>query len=313
MDLTVIGDINLDLISSPLKSYPEKDRQVTLPKFMVQLGGSSAIFACACSKLGLKTKFIGRLGFDLISKFLIREMQKTGVKTKIKRVKGENAGITISLTFEDMKRAMITFRGSNSNLSRKDFSLKDIDGKILHIGGFNLLDSLRKDVYEIFSFAREKGMKTSLDPNWDPKGWKKGRIKDLIKILKTTDFFFPDYEEGKAITKIEEPKKIVEKLLELGSKVVALKCGRRGCFVGSKDEIFYVKGLKVKSVQTTGAGDAFDAGFIKAFLSGLNLKECAEFANVCGAFYTMGFGIERFPSENKIIKIFQKLGSKCHA
>ncbi|MEM5879609.1 MAG: carbohydrate kinase family protein, partial [Candidatus Aenigmatarchaeota archaeon] len=120
MDLTVIGDINLDLISSPLKNYPEKDKQVILPRFLVQLGGSSAIFACACSKLGLKTKFIGRLGFDFISDFLIKEIQKTGVKTRIKRVKGEKAGITISLTFEDMKRAMITFRGSNSNLSRKD-------------------------------------------------------------------------------------------------------------------------------------------------------------------------------------------------
>jgi len=304
-DVTVIGDINLDVISSHLENYPEKDKQTILPKIIVELGGSSAIFASTCSSLGIKTKFIGRLGFDFISEFLVKEIEKIGVISGIKRVEVEEAGITISLTFKDMKRAMITFRGSNENLSKKDFELEEIEGKILHIGGFNLLDSLRKDVYEIFSDARKKGMRTSLDPNWDPKGWTKQRLVDLIKILKITDFFFPDYEEGKAITKVEDPEKIVEKLLYLGAKIVALKCGKDGCYVGSKNEIFHAKGFKVKTVQTTGAGDAFDAGFIKAFLSGLSLKECARFANAAGALYTTKFGIERFPKEEEIKKLLK--------
>lgn len=301
----MVGDINLDLISSPLKNYPEKDRQTILPKFIVQLGGSSAIFASFCSSLGLKTKFIGRLGFDFISDFLIEEIQKAGVKTKIRRVKGETAGITISLTFEDMKRAMVSFRGSNSNLSKKDFSLKEIEGKILHVGGFNLLDSLRKDVYEIFNYARRKGMKTSLDPNWDPKGWTNKRLRDLLKILKTTDFFFPDYEEGKAITKIEDPERIVERLLEFGPKIVALKHGENGSYVGEGGEVIHVKGFKVDPIQTTGAGDAFDAGFIKAFLLNLSLKKCAEFANACGALYTTRIGRERFVKKEEIEKLLK--------
>jgi ribokinase len=305
-DLTVIGDINLDVISFPLKNYPEKDKQTILPKIIVQLGGSSAIFASTCSSLGIKTKFIGRLGIDFISEFLVKEIEKIGVNPGIKRIEGEEAGITISLTFEDRKRAMITFRGSNKNLSEKDFELGEIEGKILHIGGFNLLDGLRKDVHEIFCYARKKGMKTSLDPNWDPKGWTRQRLADLIKILKITDFFFPDYEEGKAITKFKEPRKIVEKLLDLGPKIVALKCGKNGCYTGNENEITHVKGFKVKAIQTTGAGDAFDAGFIKALLSGLNLKECARFANAAGALYTTKFGIERFPKESEIKELFFK-------
>jgi len=305
-EVTVIGDINLDIISFPLKNYPEKDKQSILPKIIVQLGGSSAIFASTCCSLGIKTKFIGRLGFDFISEFLVKEIQEIGVDSRIKRIKGEEAGITISLTFKDMKRAMISFRGSNGNLCKKDFDLKEIEGKILHVGGFNLLDGLRKDVYEIFSYAKKKGMKTSLDPNWDPKGWTKERLFDLFKILKITDFFFPDYEEGKAITKFEEPERIVEKFLDLGVKIVALKCGKDGCYVGKENEVFHMKGFKVKAVQTTGAGDAFNAGFIKAFLSGLSLKECARFANAVGALYTTKFGRERFPKEKEVkrLKIF---------
>ncbi|MEM5766591.1 MAG: sugar kinase [Candidatus Aenigmatarchaeota archaeon] len=305
MDLSVIGDINLDLISTSLKNYPEKEKQTTLQEFIVQLGGSSAIFASFCSSLGLKTKFIGRLGLDFISDFLIKEIQKFGVKTKIKRVKGERAGITISLTFKDKKRAMISFKGSNSNLSKRDFSLKEINGKVLHIGGFNLLDGLRKDIYEIFNYARRKNIKTSLDPNWDPNGWTKDRLEDLIKVLSITDFFFPDYEEGKAITKIEDPEKIVEKLLGFGPRIVALKCGNKGCYVVDKNEMIYVRGVKVDSIQTTGAGDAFDAAFIKAYFSGLSLKKCAEFANMCGALYTTRFGKERFMKEEEIKKLIK--------
>jgi ribokinase len=306
-DLTVIGDINLDVISLPLKKYPEKDKQIILPKFIIQLGGSSAIFASVCSNLGLKTKFISRLGFDFISEFLIREIQRLGVNSRIKRIEGEEAGITISLTFKDMKRAMITFRGSNANFSKKDFDLEEIEGEILHVGGFNLLDKLRKDVHEIFSHVRKKGMKTSLDPNWDPKGWTKQRLAELVEILEITDFFFPDYEEGKAITKSKEPRKIVEELLNLGPKIVALKCGKKGCYVGDKTGIIYAKGFKVKAIQTTGAGDAFDAGFIKAFLSGLSLKECAKFANATGALYTTKFGVERFPKENEIKRLLKPI------
>ncbi|MEM7821402.1 MAG: sugar kinase [Candidatus Aenigmatarchaeota archaeon] len=305
MDLSVIGDINLDIISLPLKNYPEKDKQTTIPKLIVQLGGSSAIFASACSKLGLKTRFIGRLGYDFVSEFLIKEIKKACVETKIKRVECEEAGITISLTFEDMKRAMITFGGSNSNLSRKDFSLKEIEGKILHMGGFNLLESLRKDVYEIFKQARKKNMKTSLDPNWDPRNWPSGRVKDVIKILGITDFFFPDYEEGKAITKLSEPKEIISRLLDYCKGIVALKLGRMGCMIGRDSEIFFVKGFKVKAIQTTGAGDIFDAGFIKAFLSGLSLKDCGKFANAAGALSTTKFGKKRFPEEKEIINFLK--------
>ena len=305
MEVTVLGDINLDIITSPIKRYPKKDQQLDLSNFIVQLGGSSAIFASACSRLGIKTKFIGRLGKDPISEFLINEIEKLGIVNKIRRVKGERSGITISLTFEDMKRAMITFKGSNENLSIKDFALKEIEGELIHIGGFNLLESLRKDVYKIFKFAKKKGIKTSLDPNWDPKGWTKKRLKDLKKILKITDFLFPDYEEGKAITKLRNERKIVKNLIELGVRVVALKCGKKGCWVGEDGKIFYVKGFKVKSIQTTGAGDVFNAGFIKAYFSGRGIKECGKWGNAAGALSTTNIGLERFPTQRKIRKLIE--------
>ncbi|MFH8119181.1 MAG: sugar kinase, partial [Candidatus Aenigmatarchaeota archaeon] len=256
-------------------------------------------------KIGLKTKFIGRLGYDFISNFLIKEIRSIGVESRIRRVEGERAGITISLNFEDTKRAMISFVGSNANLCREDFELDEIEGEVLHIGGFNLLDNLRKDVFEIFKYARKKGMKTSLDPNWDPKGWSKERVKDLEKVLRLTNFFFPDYEEGKAMSKVEDPERIVKKLLEKGPEVVALKCGKKGCFVGRYKEILHEKAFKVKALQTTGAGDCFNAGFLRAYLSGFTLEECARFANACGALYTTNFGRERFVSEN-VVKGFLK-------
>lgn len=305
LTVTVIGDINLDLISLPLKAYPKKDRQEVLPGIISQLGGSSAIFASACSRLGIRTKFIGLLGFDFISDFLVDELKALGVEPAIKRIDGVEAGITISLNFKDGKRAMITSRGSNEKLSRKDFNLKDIEGEVLHVGGFNLLDNLRRDVYEIFSHAKEKGMKTSLDPNWDPKGWTKERKRDLIELLSLTDFFFPDYEEGRAITKLKEPKKIILKLMSYHNGTVALKLGEKGSLVGKGSKIFSARAFNVKTIQTTGAGDVFDAAFIKSYFSGLSLRECANFANAASALYISRHPTKRFPEEKEIVEFLE--------
>jgi len=182
---------------------------------------------------------------------------------------------------------MITFRGNNYFLSLRDLRLNEIEGDILHVGGFNLLDNLREDICKIFKLGKNRGMLTSLDPNWDPKGWCKRRINELKKVLKVTDIFFPDYEEGKAITKLKEPKEIIKKLLDFGATIVALKCGKNGSYVNFRGKIYHVKSLSIKPRFTTGAGDAFDAGFLKKFLEKGNSLEACKFANKIAARYIL--------------------------
>lgn len=308
VDVTIIGDINVDLITSPIREYPDKDSQTIVPSIYLNPGGCACNAAIACAKLGIKTRLIGKLTDDLFSKYLIDILKKVGVKTKIKIIKNKTTGITLATTFKDMKRSFITYRGTNEILSIRDFRPDDVKGKILIITGFNLLDNLRKDVKKLFEYAKKSGMKTGLDPNWDPKGWTDKRIMDIYSIFKSTDWFFPSIEEGKAIAKTKDERLVVKKLMYLGLRTVCLKLGERGCLLGNENTIKPIKGFKVNPINTTGAGDVFLAGFIKGYLSGWSVEDSVMFANVAGALSTMRVGLERYPTYRETIHFLKSKG-----
>jgi len=308
VDVTIIGDINVDLITSPIREYPGKDSQIIIPSIHLDPGGCACNAAIACAKLGIKTRLIGKLTDDLFSRFLINTLKTIGVKTKIKIIKNKTTGITFAITFKDMTRSLITYRGTNETLSIRDFRPDDIKGKISIITGFNLLDSLRKDVKKLFEHAKKLGMKTGLDPNWDPKGWTDERLMDIYNIFKSTDWFFPSIEEGKAIAKTEDERLIVKKLMYLGPKTVCLKLGERGCLLGNENTIKPIKGFKVKSINTTGTGDVFFAGFIKGHLSGWSVEDSVMFANVAGALSTKRIGLNRYPTYKEVIRFLKSRG-----
>lgn len=308
VDVTIIGDINVDLITSPIRGYPDKDSQIIVPSINLIPGGCACNAAIACAKLGIKTRLIGRLTDDLLSKYLLKTLKKAGVNAKIKIIKNRSTGITLATTFKDMRRSFITYQGNNETFSIRDFRPDDIKGKILIITGFNLLDNLRKDVKKLFEHAKKLGMKTGLDPNWDPKGWTDKRLMDIYNIFKSTDWFFPSVEEGHAVSKTKNERLIVKKLMYLGPKTVCLKLDERGCLLGNKDTIKLIKGFKVKTVNTTGAGDVFLGGFIKGYLSGWSVEDSVLFANVAGALSTTKVGLERYPTYREVIRFLKSRG-----
>lgn len=305
VDVTILGDINIDIITSPIQNYPDKDSQIIIPSIHLNPGGCACNTAIACAKLGIKTRLIGKLTDDMFSKYLIKTLKNVGVDCKIKIVKNKMTGITLATTFKDMKRSFITYNGTNERLSIKDFKFDDIDGKILIITGFNLLDKLRKDVKKLFEFAKINEMKTGLDPNWDPKGWTEKRLRDIYNIFKSTDWFFPSMEEGKVIAKTDNDRLIVKKLRYLGPEIVCLKLGKRGCLVGYEDTIKPIKGFEVKSISTTGTGDVFLAGFIKGYLSDWSVEDTVRFANAAGALSTTRIGLKKYPTYKQVINFLK--------
>jgi len=308
VDVTILGDVNVDIITSPIERYPDKDSQINIPSIHLSPGGCACNTAIACAKLGIKTRLIGKLTDDMLSKYLMKTLKKVGIDGKIKIVKNKMTGITLATTFKDMKRSFITYNGTNENLFIEDFKLKDIKGKILIVTGFNLLENLRKDVKKLFDHAKKNEIKTVLDPNWDPKGWTEKRLKDFYNIFKSTDWFFPGVEEGKAITKTENERLVVKKLRYLGPEIVCLKLGERGCLVGHENTAQLIKGFEVKSINTTGAGDVFLAGFIKGYLSGWSVEDSVIFANAAGAICTTKISLEKYPNYREVIRFLKSRG-----
>jgi sugar/nucleoside kinase (ribokinase family) len=303
-DITVIGDVNVDLLSSPIFSYPKKDSQILIPSINLQVGGGAANFAFATSKIGLKTRLVGLIGRDIFGEYIVRKMNEFGIEDKLRKTNQEETGMTLGVQFKDGSRSLLTFRGTNSIFSSKDFRLRDIRGRAVHIAGYNFLDKLRKDIYRIARYAKKKKMLVSLEP--DIKSEMRFDIKELKKILKFVDLFFPNKREGEIITAKKEGMPIVKSLLKFGCKVVALKCGKEGCVVGNKNKIFIAKGIKVKPTNPTGVGDIFDAAFVSIYLKTKDIEKAGNFANAAGALAITKTDEKRFSEEKEIVAFLRR-------
>ncbi len=300
MDVTSIGDINLDAITSKLKELPEKDSQRVVSDMSLSSGGCAANFAKAISGLGLETRFIGKIGDDIIGEFLRDSMGNVEIVLS----KGKKTGITFAMVFEDNTRSFVTYPGSNVEFKIDDIDFDLIEGKYLHVGSF-FLQGLRKDTKRIFEYAHGKGMTASLDTGWDPAGWGRKDVQLVREILKGVDIFFPNLKEGEAITGAKGKEDVCDELLPLGPQIIALKLGSEGSYIATKDERISIPPIKVDVLDTTGAGDVFGAAFIYGHSKGWDLEKCGRFANAAAALSTRGYGSSSYPASSEVDSILQ--------
>lgn len=286
LDVVVVGELNIDLVlwNVPLPEY-EKEHLAEDMRFA--MGSSSAITAHNLSMIGSQVGFIGKAGEDTFGDFMIRELQRGGVDTsRILRDKSLKTGATIVLA-NPPKKALLTYPGAMANLTIDDMDWDYIArARHLHLGCFFLQTGIRKDVVKLFARAKEMGLTTSLDTNWDPQDqWG----EDLQQALKYTDVFLPNEEEALRIARTTRLEQAVETLREKVS-VLALKRGREGANVWAEGKIFTHPGFPVEVVETTGAGDSFNAGFLHRFLRGADWSECLRWGNACGALAVTALG-----------------------
>ncbi len=296
----VIGDLNVDVIISGMTEFPELGREILCKDIKTLLGGSASIFACRLAQLGGKVDIIGKVGRDENGKIVLNTLKSNGVGID-KVIVDENikTGVTVSLTYPENK-ALITFLGSIGTLGPSDFQL-DILGEYdhLHVSSIYLQPKLLNELPNIFAEAKKEGLITSLDPQCDPQG----KYERIWSILKHTDIFLPNDREAAEITGLINPLKALRKL---GSKVktVIIKCGSQGSIGIMEEQIVRSEAFKVKVIDTTGAGDSFDAGFIYYFVhKNKDFGESVRFANAVGALTCLYVGgAEGKITEEKVLK-----------
>jgi sugar/nucleoside kinase (ribokinase family) len=188
-------------------------------------------------------------------------------------------GVTVSLS-TGSERALATYLGSISSVSIADVKpdlLRAVDH--VHVGSFYLQQTLRPDLASLFEECRAMRLTTSLDPGWDPSNeWN----ADILEVLKHVTVFLPNETEAMAITATNSPEKAID-LLSEHADIVLVKMGDKGCLASNGEEKLHVPAYKVEVVDVTSAGDACNAGFLYAFLTGRDLRGCTQFANACGA------------------------------
>ncbi len=279
-DVLVLGDANPDLVLRGGHVEPAFGQAEQLVEHgSLTVGGSGAIFACAAAKLGLRVVFCGVVGDDPFGAFMRDELNARGVDTSGVLVDPHRpTGVTVILSRRD-DRAIITAPGTIADLRG---ALVDPEliaaARHVHVSSYYLQTGLRADLEDVFAEAHQAGATTSIDPNWDPEeNWDGG----LLGLLSSTDLFLPNSTEARRITGIDDIDVAVEALAERGG-TVAVKFGDGGGMVARGGEAIRVSGISVDVVDTTGAGDTFDAGFMAGHLQGWPMERSLALANVCG-------------------------------
>lgn len=296
-DLLVVGEVNPDVVVSDPDPHPvfgQAERLVREVRLVI--GSSAAITACGAARLGLRVAMVGVVGDDAFGRFMIEALRERGLDVSAIRVMEDMpTGVSVILS-DGRDRAILTARGTIGAVTTRDIPpglLKR--ARHLHIGSWFLQDGLRDDAAGLLAAAHDAGLTTSLDPNWDPaEGWDAG-LRDLLPAL---DLVFPNEVELARIVGTDQVDVAAVALARLGrggggrsGPMVVVKCGADGALVASAEGVVgRVGAYPVTALDTTGAGDTFDAGFLAAWLDGSSPIDALRAGAVAGALATTSLG-----------------------
>jgi sugar/nucleoside kinase (ribokinase family) len=285
-DILVAGEINPDLILSGnvIPEFGQVEKLVD--HATLAIGSSSAIFACGAARLGLRVAFIGVCGDDIFGQFMLDELQKRSVDISNVLIRSAGqTGLSVILN-QDSDRAILTHLGLIPALQAADISDALLcQARHLHIASYFLQTNLQPDLPALFRRAHSLGLTTSLDTNYDPSEEWMG----FDELLSSTDIFFPNRAEALSITQTTHVESAGKQLAKK-SKLVAIKLGAEGAALQTNDEMIAVQSIPVNIVDTIGAGDAFDAGFLYGYLNSWDLETSLRLGVVCGALSTQSSG-----------------------
>ena len=276
MSVCVCGNIVFDILARPVDQL--RWAATTLVETVSQqLGGNAGSTSYTLGKLGVPTFIVTLAGRDAQADAVIARLESAGVDTsRVMRIDAPTS-VAISLVNRAGERALLYQLGA----AAQNFPSFPISGAAhFHLAAVYRMPHLRTAAPGLLRRARELGMTTSVDTQWDTEGeW----MKVLEPSLPSTDLLFVNEDEARMLSGHADPESAARTLREAGAKTVCVKLGPRGCAVFAEDLAFHSPGFRVDGVDSTGAGDCFSAGYIAGLQRNLSHPEAARIANAVGA------------------------------
>jgi sugar/nucleoside kinase (ribokinase family) len=286
--VAIAGEINLDLILYGLPVDMPVERELLASGFEVTLGSSSAILAHNLATLGTTVSFATRVGDDELGEIALRRLSQANVDlSRISRTAGgTSTGVTIVLP-HGATRHMFTYPGTMAEMTIDHLDIDHLKkAQHFHLSSLFLQTGLRPDVSRLFRELKSVGLTISLDTNDDPDD----RWEQLLEtVLPHVDVLLPNESEACRMTGTSSVEEAAERLGAI-VPIVVVKCGARGALVRYDGATHRVAPVAVEAVDTIGAGDSFNAGFLHAWLQGLSPEIAARAGNLTGAFSTQRSG-----------------------
>ncbi|HDG61484.1 MAG TPA: ribokinase [Thermotoga sp.] len=266
----VLGKINIDVF------YYVDDVKVggnhVTQNTLLALGGKGANISIALAKLGVPVGIIGAVGEDIFGETALKELEKYGVDiSRVIRVKGKT-GFTTVVVDSKGENTMFNSLGANAHFSPEHIDWTFIDEYDILVAQAGVPPGT---FLEIVSMAKRSGMTVFVDTSYPSE------IPE--EAYSYMDYISPNLRELAGITGLNDPLKGARKLINKGVETVIVKMGKEGALIVDEKDSKHIKALDVEAVDTTGAGDAFDAGFILGKIKGLSDEESVGLGNVCAA------------------------------
>ncbi|WXG44134.1 MAG: sugar kinase [Promethearchaeati archaeon SRVP18_Atabeyarchaeia-1] len=285
--------------------------------FEASAAGDTLNTIVAASRLGSRCGFITKVGGDAFGDFLINRWKSENIDTSHAAVRtdGFNGIYFISLQPNGQREFIYYRKGSAaSTITPQDLDPAYIgSAKILHTSGISqaISETSLATVEEAIHIARKRNVKVSFDPNYRPKLWsKENALKAYEAILPQVDIAFPDETYGALINEAK-PREILKYFAKFEIPIIALKLGEKGTFVqGLEKEAKSCGVLNVGVKDTTGAGDAFNGGFLHAVCEGLSLEDAAILGTITAGLKVTGRGaVGSLPHRGDVYRLLKAVKS----
>jgi sugar/nucleoside kinase (ribokinase family) len=292
MDAVCLGILVADLFASPVNELPGPGQLTLTERFVLGSGGCASNTAKCLRRLGRTVNVLGKVGEDILGDFVLRDLEVHGIETgNISRSARRQTSSTVILNVRGQDRRYLHAVGANADFTLADVPVEALDGaRVLYVGGFLAMPGFgATDLGKLFQAAHERGILTVLDVVI-PAG--AACSVDTIKpALQHADYFFPNEDEAWAITGITDPGGQAGAFCRLNPRMtVVITRGKQGSLAKSGSVVMDTPAFPVESIDESGAGDAFTAGFITALLEGWPLDLTLRFAHVVGASCTRALG-----------------------
>jgi ribokinase len=280
--VVLLGDINVDVLMT-IDAYPEQGGDGMANRLDMQVGGGTINSAFTLTRFGVTAIPLVCTGEDIWAAYLMDRLAPSGLDMRyICARPGVTTGLTFIAVSPGGERTMFSYRGANSAFRPEDVDESVLEDAVwLHLSSYALLTQPQRDaLWLVVDRAQKRGIPISLDLTEEVVVRQPAQVLRILPLLNTCILGRPEVQwlggEGGFVAGLD-------RLLELGIAVTAVKLGSTGCMLADKLQRLSFPAFEIEAVDTSGAGDAFSAGIVYACMNGLSLPATAALASALGA------------------------------
>ena len=273
---TVIGCVQADVVMSPVTDLPDPSGTLLADEAALRVGGAGANAALAAIEAGLQVRLIGCVGDDHLGEWMREQLAPAGLADELVVLGGDTSGLTVVLESPARDRSFLTYLGVNARWDPTMISPDALTCENLLLCDYFVAPLLRgRAAQRLLDAGRAAGARTFFDTSWDPEGFSSQTRAEVRELLPSVDVFLPNEVEACALAdRPGDPARAARSLQNASGGWVVVKRGPSGCLaVGPGGAEISVPAPAMKVGDTTGAGDAFNAGLVHALARGAIWEE----------------------------------------